>query len=198
VMHAIDTCIAVLEGPVGPVAEVAIAAMGAAQGILRLDDYVRKQRDTTGGDSGHQLPPREDSSQTMEAAMPKLVRGLSKVLAIHVTDPAVMRQACQLIDAMINSRYKVALYKAMPSRGETDYIHSLLQGISSHRDSDDVAWQLLSTMGTLVQIPNLKTRLVQGGARSKLMSYPTQREKEMPRWLEGVFQTLHERVSARE
>jgi hypothetical protein len=134
----------------------------------------------------------------MEAAVPKLVRGVAKVLAIHVADPAVMRQACQLLDAIGESRYKGALSKVAPQRGDADYILSLLQGISIHKDRDDVAWQLLSTMGALVQIPSLKNRLVSGGARQTLMAYPKQREKEMPRWLENVFQNFQTRVTQRD
>jgi len=92
------------------------------------------------------------------------------------------------------------LPRPAPARGrrDPDFVRSLLAGIITHRDLDDVAWQLLSTMATLVQFPALKTRLVHGGARTALLQYPKQRAHEMPRWLEGVFTTFHERVSARE
>lgn len=199
-VEAVETCIAVLEGPVGAVAEVANAAMGAAQGILNLDEHARKtpQRDESSGYS-HSLPPLEDSSVSMEAAMPKLVRGVAKVLSVHAEDPAVMRQACQLIDTVAAGRYKLALSKAsFVKASDPDFVRSLLTGIVTHRDLDDVAWQLLSTMATLVQFPALKTRLVHGGARTALLQYPKQRTHEMPRWLEGVFQTFQQRVSARE
>merc|ERR1719163_1132435 len=156
-LEAVETCISVLDGPVGAVAEVANAAMGAAQGLLHLDEHTRRtpQRSPTGEDdaAGWGLPPRADSSGTMELAVPRLVRGLAKVLAVHAEDPAVMRQACQLLDTVSAGRYKSSLYKPAAKAGEPDFARSLLAGIMTHRDLDDVAWQLLSTLGNLVQIP---------------------------------------------
>jgi hypothetical protein len=40
--------------------------------------------------------------------------------------------------------------------------------------------------------------MVAGGARQTLLAYPKQREKEMPRWLEGVFAAFQTRVSQRD
>jgi hypothetical protein len=134
----------------------------------------------------------------MDAALPRLVRAVAKVLGIHVADPAVMRQACQLLDAIGESRYKGALSKVAPGRGDQDYIYSLLEALKIHKDRDDVAWQLLSTMGALVQVPVLKQRLVECGARPALLRFPKQREKEMPRWLEGVFESFQTRVEKRD
>merc|ERR1719421_1196135 len=148
ILEAIETCISVLEGPVGAVPEVANAAMGAAQGILLLDEHTRKTppRDEHSGYTDVGLPPRVDSSGTMDLALPKLVRGLGKVLARHAADPAVMRQACQLLDTIAAGRYKSSLNKVSPAKsGDRDFVHSLLSGFITHRDLDDVAWQLLST-----------------------------------------------------
>lgn len=193
VVSATETCIAVLEGRVSSVAEVAIAAMGAAQGMLRLDLHPKQPQY-----EGNGLPPREDSCATMEAAVPKLIRGISKVLLIHASDPAVMRQACQLLDAIGDTRYKSALSKVQPQRGEPDYVLSLLEGINMHKDRDDVAWQLLSTLGSLLPMQSLKNRMVANGARQTVMAFPKQRVREMPRWLEDVYQSFQNRISQRD